>query len=143
MLEAKIEALIITNEALRVAIEDLTAHLAYAHAASPLEAKPLEIAPIKVAKPKAAKPAPVEPAHHDGALTIEGLRRAALALSGEANDDTPMTMEELTRAALALSRDGKGDAVRATLTSLGVTRISLLTGDELGAFQRFIKDMGQ
>jgi hypothetical protein len=123
MLEAKIEALIITNEALRAAIEDLTAHLAYAHAASPLETKPLEIAPIKVAKPKASKPAPAD-AKPAGTLPA-------------------MTMEELNRAALALSRDGKGDAVRATLTSLGVTRISLLTGDELGAFQRFIKDMGQ
>jgi hypothetical protein len=104
-------------EALTAAIEALTAQLS---GATPLEAKPLEIAPIKVAKPKAAKLAPVEPVL-----------------------DTPMIMEELTRAALALSRDGKGDAVRATLTSLGVTRISLLTGDELGAFQRFIKDMGQ
>jgi hypothetical protein len=82
-----------------------------------------------VAKPKAATPTAATP--------------TAATPTAATPTDTPMTIEELNRAALALSRKGKGDAVRATLTSLGVTRISLLTGDELGAFQRFIKDMGQ
>jgi hypothetical protein len=100
-------------EALTAAIEALTAQLS---GATPLEAKPLEIAPIKVAKPKAAKLAPVEPVL-----------------------DTPMSIEDLTRAALFLSREGKGDAVRAMLAALGVTRISLLAGDQVAAFEAFIK----
>jgi hypothetical protein len=113
MLEAKIEALTAAIEALtEVVIDALSAQAAQA----PLETKPLEIAPIKVAKPKAAKLAPVEPVL-----------------------DTPMSIEDLTRAALFLSREGKGDAVRAMLAALGVTRISLLAGDQVAAFEAFIK----
>ena len=105
-------------EALTKAVEALTAQLA--------TALPVAAAPKPKAKPKAPE---------------------TKAVDGKPAETTPnenaMTMEEMTRAALALSRDGKGDAVRAKLKDLGVTRISLLSGAQSVQFAAYLGEVSQ
>lgn len=106
-------------EALTKAVEALTAQLADA---TPADAKPVTKAKTKATTTEAAEANPTD--------------------AEKAQADV-MTMEEMTRAALALSRDGKGDAVRAKLKALGVTRITLLGADQLGEFQAFLYGAAQ
>jgi hypothetical protein len=109
-------------EKLISAIEALTAQLA----AAPLpEQAPAPVAVVieKPVKKKAVKEKPVEDA------------------PVEADTPAQMSVEEMTRLALGMSREGKGDIVRAKLAEIGVTRIPLLEGAQLGIFETFIKEV--